>query len=159
MNGLITWWNERSPREHMLLIFMAALFAMIFAVYGVARPILAARAAADSRLASAMLADQAVSRQIADLRSTSSQAPATASATPLAQLVEQSASDAGFQPGTAETQGEGRVVLTIPAARARPLFGWLSLLEKQGVFVEQAQISTKSDGALTATLTLRRRAS
>jgi general secretion pathway protein M len=159
MSGLFAWWTARSQREQLLLGVMTALLAFVFAVYGVAKPMIAAQAKAEARLASAILADEGVSRQIAALQS---RRPATGGASadqPLAQLVEQSASDAGFQPGTATPQGEDRVALTIPAARARPLFAWLVTLEKQGVFVDQAQLATKSDGGLTATLSLRRRGS
>lgn len=159
MSALLAWWTSRSAREQVLLGIMAALLAFLFAIYGVAKPMLAAQAKAEARLASAVLADEGVSRQIAALQSRGAVTGGVAADQPLAQLVEQSASDAGFQPGTATSQGEDRVALTIPAARARPLFAWLVALEKQGVFVDQAQLTTKSDGGLTATLSLRRRTS
>lgn len=159
MSGLIAWWNARTQREHLLLGLMLALFAVIFAIYGVTKPLLAARANAEARLERAIQSDRIISRGVAALKSVAANPPSQASDLPLAQLVEQSARDTGFQPTPADTLGDGRVAVSIPAARARALFAWLAALEAQGVFVEQAQLTTKSDGSLTVALNLRRRTS
>jgi general secretion pathway protein M len=152
MSALRHWWGERSPREQWLLGIMLALLRAVVGWYGVWQPLQAARQAADARLENATLTRQAAARQLALLKAR----PAPTLATPIAELVTQSANDAGFQPGTAEAQGEDRITITIPAVRARALFSWLIVLERQGVFVDQAQITTRSDSSLSASLTLRR---
>jgi general secretion pathway protein M len=152
MIALRHWWAERSPREQWLLSIMLGLLLAVIGWYGVWQPLQAARQAADARLESASLTRQTAARQLAMLK----RGPAATLATPTAQLVTQSANDAGFQPGTTEAQGEDRITITIPAVRARALFAWLIVLERQGVFVDQIQITTRSDASLSASLTLRR---
>ncbi len=151
MTPLLNWWAERTTREQGLLAVMVALLLATISWYGLWQPLQSARVSAAERLESAGRLREGVARQMALLKSGTA---ASMPSAPLAQIVSQSATAAGFQPSTVDRQTEGQLNVTLPAARARALFGWLLVLEKQGVVVEQAQLTTKSDGSLSATLTV-----
>jgi general secretion pathway protein M len=151
--ALTLWWQGRSPREQALLGGMLALLTLCTAWFGIWDPAQSARISAEERLERAVIARDGAAGRIAWLKINAAVPPA---GTPLADLVTGSANDTGFVLVRSQSAGENRLTIEIASARAPALFAWLAVLDRQGVFVESADLVPKSDGALAATLTLRK---
>ena len=65
---------------------------------------------------------------------------AASSATPLDQLVGQSAGEAGLTLERAQAQAPGRVEMAVASVRPVALFSWLATLETQGVRVDTMSV-------------------
>ncbi len=152
MAALSEWWGGRSPREQILLGGMIGLVLLCIAWFGIWDPAQAARATAQDRLEAATVARNGVAGQIAWLKENGKPSGHGA---PLADLVAQSANEVGFVLLRSQSVGDNRLTIEIASARSQALFAWLAALGAQGVFVETADIVTKSDATLGVTLTLR----
>lgn len=155
MESLRQWWSGRTAREHILLIVMGAMFALVILWLGVYRPV-------ESALREAALANmEAAQRHGAVMRKLDfikqAGAAASASSLPVEQIVGQSAGEAGFTLDRVQAQGNDRVELAIGSARSTALMAWIVSLEAQGVVVEKAMISPSGGtGTVSAQITYKR---
>lgn len=151
-------WAERSPRERQLLLVMFALLAIVVLVFGVLRPLNAAKSAAFERLERVSLEAGQIAAEAETLRRAGKDAPPPI-ATTLVLAVSQSAGSAGFNLATLDPQGDDRVSFTITNAKSPALFAWIRALSQQGIFVEQMTLRTNIDATLAAEATVRLRKS
>lgn len=145
------WWQQRSPREQILLGVMSGMLIGFGYVFGLWLPLERAQSAATARLAHAVAHRAVVAKQIVRLR----QLPATSGAGISAEALSASAQAAGFSVSRVEAVDAASVAIEIDAARAPALFGWLKGLEAKGVFVVEARLVTRSDATLGVHLLLR----
>ncbi len=150
------WWQARSQREQWLLGIMAILLFGVFAIYGLWRPLQSAELVAVERLERAIAVRGSVEGSLAAL--SQERSSASDSSTPLPDIIMSTASNIGFDLPRPNADGQGSVVIDLPSARAQALWSLIGLLDRQGVIVEAAQISPKSDSTLSVSLTLRKRA-
>lgn len=148
----VTWWNERSRREQILLGIMAALFAVVLGWLAVLRPLDddLAKARADNALAVARL-----ERVRADAQSFKAGKPFAGDTAQA--LVNRMAGEAGFTPTRMDPGTDGRVVIGLASAKPVALTKWLQALDAQGVFIEQISLRPNSDATLAVDATLRAR--
>lgn len=135
MAGILSWWRELSPREQRLLGVMGVLTAIVFLWLGVARPVESGLKNARARYDEALDRNAAIRNKVAVLERLPRGAAAAPTA-PVAQIVTQSAGEAGFTLERSQEQGNDRVEIAIASVRPAPLFGWITGLEAQGVTVE-----------------------
>jgi general secretion pathway protein M len=145
------WWKGRSQREQILLGGMIGLLLLCVGWFGIWDPAQSARIEAQDRLEAATAARNGAAGQVAWLKANGKPSQGA----PIADLVAQSANEVGFVLLRSQSVGGNRLTIEIASARAQALFGWLSALNSRGVFVETADIVTKSDATLGVTLTLR----
>lgn len=146
----MAWWRERSLREQRLLLVMAALLAVTILWLGIYRPLQAGLSTSRERHQEAVVRLGEVRAQAEALRG----GGATRLPAPLADVVTQSASQAGFANATVAPQGDRRVALSISAARPGPVLAWLASLEARGVVVERLVARANADPTLTIDATL-----
>ena len=143
------YWAGLSQRERVLLGVMAALLAVVILWLGVMRPV-------DNGLRDAhMLASDALDRNAAiraKVKQLDQLPRAVAAPTgDLAQIVGQSAGEAGFTLERAQPQGTGRVDIAIASAKPTALFDWIAGLEGQGIVVETLSVRPAPlSGAISA---------
>lgn len=138
MARITDYWATLSQRERVLLAVMGALFAVVIMWLGVVRPV--DNGLRDARIAASDALDRnaAIRTRVKQLQ----QLP-RAVATPagdLAQIVGQSAGEAGFTLERAQPQGADRVDIAIASAKPTALFGWIAGLEGQGILVETLNV-------------------
>jgi general secretion pathway protein M len=119
------WWRQRTPREHRMLLVMAALFLATGVWLGVVRPVLDWRTAAGLRAAAAAATLGEVRAAVAALRP---QAPAAGPAEGLEPLVRRTAEAAGLDI-VPTMSASGQLGVQVSQVRSGPLFAWLSGLE------------------------------
>jgi general secretion pathway protein M len=146
---LLDWWRQRSVREQRLLLVMVALLAVTILWLGIYRPIQDARSGARERHQQAVVRLAEMRAEAAALRP----GPAALSG-PLASVVTQSATDAGFANAAVTPRGDGRVAVSIPSARPAPFFAWIASLEARGIVVEQLSARANADPTLAVAATL-----
>jgi general secretion pathway protein M len=153
MERSVTWWNERSQRERILIGIMTTLFAVVVGWIAVLRPLDngLAKARADNALAIVRL-----ERVRSDAQSFKAGKPFAADTAQA--LVNRMASEAGFTPTRMDPGTDGRVVIGLASAKPVALTKWLQALDAQGVFVEQISLRPNSDATLAVDATLRARA-
>jgi general secretion pathway protein M len=158
MEGFRRWWGVRSLREKRLLLVMIALFAVVLVWLGIIRPVEDALSKARERHAEAVLRLARVQAQADAVRLLDRAAPG-ALAGPLAAIVTDAATQAGFAGAQVTSQGEGRVALAIVSARPTAVFAWIGTLESRGILVERLSARANSDPtiAIDATLVARQR--
>jgi general secretion pathway protein M len=135
MNGVLDWWRGLSLREQRLVGAMLGLFALVFLWLGVWRPVSNGLESSRNRYAIAVDNHAAVAAKVALLRAR----PETRQAGPagtIEQLVAQSAGDLGLTLDRSAGQGDGRIAVTIGAARAGAALRWIAGLEERGLTVE-----------------------
>ncbi|QUT07724.1 type II secretion system protein M [Sphingobium phenoxybenzoativorans] len=133
--NLAAWYKELSKREQVLVGIMAVLLAIVILWLGIARPVESGLKSAIERHGVALDRNAAVRVKVASLKALPRGAAARP-ATPIAQLVSQSAGEGGFTLERTQEQGPGRVDIAIASIRPKALFTWLANLEAQGVVVE-----------------------
>ena len=154
---LIAAWNARSPRERWLLGIMLALVGAVLVWLLILRPLGDTLSDARERHGRAVEALAEARGQAAAITALQKANPPSVQG-PLEAVVGQAASEAGFQLSRLAPEGEGRVGVSIGAARPQALFGWLAGLEAgRGLIVEQANISANADKTLSAQVTLKAR--
>ncbi|NNM77899.1 type II secretion system protein M [Sphingomonas sp. ID1715] len=147
----MAWWRERSLREQRLLLIMFALLGLTILWLGIYRPVESALSAARERHQQAVIALGEVHAQSDALRAFGGSPAASG---PLAPIVTQAATEAGFANAVVAAQGERRVSISIPAARPAPVLGWIAGLEARGIVVERLTARANSDPTLTVDATL-----
>ena len=120
----LPWWDQRSPRERVLLVGMLAVAAGYLLFAGVARPLLAARADA---LASITRSDMALARLAALPEGA---VPAAASDLPVTALVTETATEFGMAIRRIEPEADG-ARLTIDDADFGDVLRWIEALENR----------------------------
>ncbi|MFD1766649.1 type II secretion system protein GspM [Sphingorhabdus buctiana] len=151
---VIQWYTGLSSREKVLVGIAAALFALVFTIYGVYFPLtsaitekrLAYREALERRVSIEAMADNAAQNQ--------PKAAAIIFDTSLETLINQSAAEAGFTLEKVDASGSDRAVITITQARPPALLKWLAELELQGVITEQIDVKAGSAGTVGVNATL-----
>lgn len=150
--ALQSWWQGRSQREQLLLGSMLALLLLCVGWFGIWDTAQVGRVAAEERLAQAVLARDGATKQVSWLKA--NEAPPAGTA-PLVDVVTGSANEIGFVLLRAQSEGPNRLTVEIASARTQALFAWLAQLNERNIFVETADLTPKSDGALAVKLSLR----
>lgn len=149
---LTPWWNDRSPRERVLLAIMLVLLAIVLAWLVVLRPLAAAREMA--------LADAAVAaerRAQAQALVSAIRARPAATGAPVADVLTRRLTEAGLQPSRLDAQGPGQAVVEIAAVNGRLLLGWAAALEaNDGLVIDQLEATRNPDQSVRVRLTVRR---
>jgi general secretion pathway protein M len=146
------WWNDRSPREHVLLAIMAALLSGMLVWPLVLRPLGAAReqASLDASTAAARRAE-------AQALVTAIRARPAATGAPVQDILSRRLAEAGLQAARLEAQGSGQAVVEIAAVNGRLLLGWASGLEaRDGLVIDQLEATRNPDQSVRVRLTVRR---
>jgi general secretion pathway protein M len=148
------WYMGLSLREKILVGVAAGLSAVLIAIYGLYMPLTGViqdkwieyRTALDRRVAIEAVVASSTDREAS--------APAQAVSGPIEQIVNQSATEAGFTLEKAEAAGNGRVAISMAQARPSALLKWLAELELKGVMVEQIDVKAATAGSVSMTATL-----
>ena len=130
--NLKSWFAGRTRREQYMLLVMAGLMAVVIVWLGIILPVSDALAASKRRHAKALEAEATIARQVTMIRSLRSGAARLPA--PLATVVTQSASEAGFTGAQVNPAGADAVDVAIPAARPQALFAWIEGLRQRGIF-------------------------
>lgn len=152
---VLPWWRERSRREQVLLLIMAALLLAIILGLGVLRPLARARADAAERFAVATTA-------LGDVRSMTTAIRAAevrtrpAGATPTIERVGSRATAAGLTTEQLGSEADGRVTMRVPAVKPAMLLRWIAELEAEdGIIVDRLAVTRNGDQTVAADLALR----
>jgi general secretion pathway protein M len=139
----LDWWRARSVREQRLLLVMLALLAVTILWLGIYRPIQDARSSARERHQQAVI-------RLAELRAGEGVLAKSAPGLPgpLASVVMQSATNAGFVNAAVSPQGDDRVAVSIASVRPAPFFGWIAALEARGIVTVQLSARANADPTL-----------
>jgi general secretion pathway protein M len=129
---LKSWLASRTKRERYMLLGMAGVMAAFIVWLGIILPVNDALAASKRRHAEALEAEATIARQVATIRAL--RGTATRLTAPLATMVTESASEAGFTGAQVNPVGRDAVDVAIPAARPQALFAWLEGLRGRGIF-------------------------
>ena len=158
MTGLRSWFEGRSLRERRLLLVMAALAALTLVWAVVIRPVGDGLSSARERHASAVTRLGETEATVALLRAAQRSRPAPLTGA-LADIVRVQADQAGFSLTSLDQDGADRVRVAIPSARPGALSAWLARLERGGILVDAVTMTDKGDRTVSATMTLKARAS
>ena len=153
--NLKSWFIGRTRRERYMLLVMAGLMAVVVVWLGIILPVNDALAASKRRHAEALEAEATIARQVATIRSlrgNTSPLPA-----PLATVVTQSASEAGFAGAQVNPVGREAVDVAIPAARPQALFAWIEGLRGRGIFPVSVAMRAAEGQTVSVELRLRAR--
>ncbi|WP_353216184.1 type II secretion system protein GspM [Sandarakinorhabdus sp.] len=149
---LAPWWNDRTPRERLLLSVMLAALAVLLVWLAVLRPLAEARAAAQAEAVAA-----AGRRAQAQALVAAIAARPAAGAAPVLDVLTRRLAEAGLQASRVEAQGPGQAVAEIAAVNGRLLLGWASGLEtRDGLVIEQLEAARNPDQSVRVRLTVRR---
>lgn len=118
------WWSERTPRERRMLAGLALFLGAVLVVYGIVKPIQAARADALARIHSY----ETLTARIRAAGTLAGQATPPLRQGPAARLANDAASAAGLVV-TAEPSGAGARV-TIRDGRYDAMLGWIAELDR-----------------------------
>lgn len=158
MARLKPWWLERSPRERVMLLVMVALLALTLGWLLLIRPMGDALADARARHDRAVIASGRAGAQAAAIAALERRG-AAAPTLPVAGLLEQKASEAGFTGARVEAVEAGKAKVAIAVVRPQAFFGWVSELERRdGLIVDRLAATTNNDATLAVEATMRGRA-
>ncbi len=155
MDDLRDWWLGRTPREHILLLVLAALVAGMVAWLLIWRPVNAYLETSRTVQSEALDRLSRTQAMVAEAKRIGA-APAS-SGLDIGAVITQSAIEAGFTLAKNEQGQPGQYQVVISAAKARALFAWLGGLERQGVIAQTASIRANGDGTVTFDAVLRAR--
>ena len=137
MEGMTTWWRERTQREQRLLLVMFGLLALVLGFLLVIRPLSDALDTAQRRHAEAVTAlSEARLRTEAARRLQGERT--VAAPLPLDSFLGRTSTEAGFSGARITAQGPARASITVDAARPQAFFAWVRLMERSGLVVELA---------------------
>lgn len=131
----LTWWDGLSRREQWLVGVMFGLLAVVILWLGIARPVENGLMSVREEHAAALDRNAAIRAKVAVLEKLPRRAGLGLGA-PVAQVVGESASDAGLTLDRTEDQGGGRVDIAMASVKPQALFSWIAKLETQGILVE-----------------------
>ncbi len=143
------FWAARSGRERRLLLALAVVGLPVLIWLLLLRPLDAARARAEVRLAAA-LADRDF---LAGAKAALDAAPA-ASAEPLTVRVQTATSAAGLTLASLDPAGAGSLTARIAAARAPVLLRLVATLEAEGLLITALSVSRNDDASVSAQFTV-----
>jgi len=150
------WWQGLSRRERWLVGAAGALALGVLG-WALGRPVVAMFVDLESRHRAAVEREGRVAAKVQLLgQRPAGAAAAAAVATPVDQLLAQSASDIGLTLDRNEARGPGQATIAIATAKAPVLADWLAGLEAQGFVVDQLTITPGNDGTVGMTAELRR---
>jgi general secretion pathway protein M len=149
-----SWWASRSLRERNLLGIMFALLIPLLLWYAVATPFWSALVGAKVRHDTAVEALGRVNAKAAILKKLE-QAPPQPLAAPLQSVIAQSAAEAGFSLTRSEPTVDDGLLISLAAAKSAAFFAWVSKLETQGLFVQQASIRANPDATIAVDMTIK----
>jgi general secretion pathway protein M len=143
---ITVWWNGREARERLLLALLAVLLAALAYWYGVFAPL--------DRLAGARAERQAeVSRALVQARGLAAairaqEAGGKAGGVPV-EAVQRVATAEAIELSPPEPQAGGDLAVSIEAVSAKPLFNWLSRVQREaGVGVRRFEAHRSDEGAV-----------
>lgn len=146
------WWNDRTPRERVLLAIMAMLLAAVLIWLLVLRPLTVAREQAIVGASAAAVRRTEAQNLVAAIR-----ARPAANGAPVLDTLTRRLAEAGLQPSRLEAQGPGQAVLEIAAVNGRLLLGWASGLEaNDGLVIDQLEANRNRDQSVRVRMTVRR---
>jgi general secretion pathway protein M len=155
MAMILPWWRDRSRREQILLLVMAALLAVTIAWLGILRPLAAARDAATQRLATAESSLGEVKAMTLAIRTAEARAR-PASNTPVIERIGARATEAGLTAERLAADSDGRVTLRVPAVKPAILLRWIADIEtRDGIIVDRLSITRNGDATVAADLAFR----
>jgi general secretion pathway protein M len=129
------WIEGRSVRERWMLLVMSVLLAIVVLWLGVVWPVEGGLASGRERLDAALDRNAAV-RAKAKALEVLPRGEGRSLSAPIAQVVSESAGEAGFTLERSQEQGPGRLDIAIASAKPQALFAWLATLEGQGITVD-----------------------
>jgi general secretion pathway protein M len=155
MDDLRDWWNGRTPREHVLLAVLGVLVLGLVSWLLIWRPV---NSYLDTSRTTQGEALDRLSRTQAMVAEAKRLGPVKADgAVDAGAIIAQSAIEAGFTLAKNEQGQPGQYQIVISAAKARALFAWLGVLERQGVIAQTANVRSNGDGTVTFEAVLRGR--
>ena len=146
------WWAQRTEREQVMLGIMAAFLALFAAWFAVVAPLRSALDSAKFRHETAVIDIATVKTKAAAYQALMRDAPASPAA-PLASLVSQSATEAGFGQVRLDSVSTNEVKVAISSARSPALLAWIAALDRQGIFVRQLSIRANGDATVSVDVT------
>lgn len=149
MTRLQALWNDRSPRERVMLLALAAVLAGV-AVWLAVQGLAEWRQAAEDRARRAAAGHAAVAAGAALTRRAREQAPPGG----LEALIREAAEANGLEPAMTTVEADGAVTVSFEAAASPALFAWLAQIEAQGVRVAGFTALKTPEGALQARVIL-----
>lgn len=154
---LTPWWSQRSPRERVMLLVMAALLAITLGWLLLIRPMGDALADARSRHDRAVAARGEAGAQAAEILSLE-KGGAPALTGPIQTWLEQKAGEAGFSAARVEPVGADKATVAINAVRPQAFFGWVADMEgRDGLIIDKLSATTNNDATLSVEATFRAR--
>ena len=156
MEGLRTWWGERSLREQRLLLVMLALLAFVALWLLALRPLSDQLEAEQRRHADAVTALAQARARAAALRGRGG-GPATPAPLPIDALISRTSAEAGFANARIAGQGPARATFALDAVRAPAFFAWIRALEARGLVVDSLRARANSDRTLAVEAAFRAR--
>lgn len=151
----LPWWRDRSSRERVLLLVMAALLAATIAWLAVLRPLAVARGAAADRLATLETALGEVQAMTLAIRAAEARAR-PASTVPVIERIASRASEAGLTAERLAADSDGRVTVRVPAVKPAILLRWVADIEaRDGIIVDRLAITRNGDATVAADLAFR----
>ena len=156
--NLKRWWQGRTLREQRLLLALGGVASFVFVWLLVIRPLSDSLSEARERHGEAVIALAEARAGAAMLQTAETDRPPPLSA-PLDSLLNQSATEAGFQVNRIDRLGPNQATVVIDAARPQAFFGWVNQMENErGLIVERLTATTNADQTLSVQATFRARA-
>jgi general secretion pathway protein M len=143
MSALKAWWEALSLRERRLVGAMLIILGGMILWLGIWRPVQNGLESSRTRYGEAVDTNASVRARMALLKGRP--APKGGAATgSMDQIVVQSAGELGLTLDRNTAQGQGRLSVSIGAARSGVLLSWLAALEERGISVETLSMTTGS---------------
>ena len=155
MGAIRDWYLALSRREQVLIGALAAIVAVVIAIYGIILPLDRALDDARARYSASLAAAAQVEGKVEMLREPEKRPQARLTGA-LDEAIGRSAEAQGFTVEQLVRQDNDRVSLTIPSARPQSLYGWLAELEQQGLQPESVTVTPQAEGTVSVELNLRR---
>jgi len=151
------WWAARSLREKRLLLFMAALLALVLIWLLIIRPLMDARANAEARLTAAVTELGRARADAAALKQNTAAAAPSGNPVPLPldDFLRQAGAEQGLTNLAVVADGPDRATMRIAQVRPPALFGWIGQLEARGVAVEALSARANADQTIAVEAVLR----
>jgi general secretion pathway protein M len=132
-----SWWDNHSIAERMLMAVLGVAIAIVLLWLVIWRPVTDGLDAGWARQGAALDRYGSVRAKVEALKGLPASSQRAAS--PVEQLVSQSAAEAGFTLDRVGSSGTGMSV-SIASAKAAPLLSWLSQIEAAGIAVQSISI-------------------
>lgn len=154
MDTIKNWFQALSQREKIMIGILGFLVALVVGYYALVSPFINAYISAQKSYADAIDSQVRIETKVAALT-----APADKSIKPVTRaldvFISQNAGEAGFAVGRLDPQTNGTVRLSIDSAKPTALFGWLAMLERRGISVEELAVNPGANETVIATIILR----